>query len=379
MVGHPALELVGCYAFSPDKVGQDVGTLAGLAPIGLLATDDIDALLALRPDCVAYMPYRPDIDHVVRILESGSNIVTTMYMLAGEGYGAEAHQRIQDATVRGGASLYATGIYPGHAPMVALAASAMCTRIDRLSILESLDMSGYANEQMFRAMSIDLEIDDPKAPAMIEANCGSFKEQLRVLARALAVDLDEIRFEAEFGAANVTTDFGFMTVQKGRIAGFKGVLSGISHGRSVIECRFVWKVGHDMTPNWPVEDGYVLEIEGEPSVPGEAGPDGGTFRRCHHHRDAGRQRHCAGGRCAAGHRERAGTALRDGTQPPHSPTRREDLTRWPPTAGWPARSLSSPAPGVGRDGRPPFVSRPRAPGSWAATSRWKARGKRWTW
>ena len=37
------------------------------------ATDDVDALLALRPDCVVYTPYRPDTDHVVRILEAGVN------------------------------------------------------------------------------------------------------------------------------------------------------------------------------------------------------------------------------------------------------------------------------------------------------------------
>jgi hypothetical protein len=277
ILGHPQLDLVGCYAHSPDKVGQDVGVLAGLEPIGLRATDDVDALLALRPDCVAYMAYRPNFDHLARILEAGVNVVTTMYMLAGEGYGTDVQERLQSAAKQGESSLYATGIYPGHAPMVALAASAMCNRIDRLSILESLDMSGYANEQMFRAMSIDLPIDDPRAPAMIEANCGSFKEQIRVLAQALGVTLDEIRFEAEFGAANAAKDFGFMTIGAGRIAGFKGVVSGMSGGRSVVECRFVWKVGNDMTPNWPVEDGYVLDIEGDPSVRVRLSPLGEHF------------------------------------------------------------------------------------------------------
>jgi hypothetical protein len=277
MVRHPELELVGCYAYSPDKVGRDVGTLAGIEPIGITATDDVDALLALRPDCVSYMPFRPDFDHVVRILESGVNLVTTMYMMAGVGYGDDVHDRIEAATQRGQSSLYASGIYPGHAPMVALAASAMCTRIDCVSVLESLDMSGYANEQMFRAMSIDRETDDPEAPAMIEANCGSFKDQIRVMAGALAVELDEIRFEAEFGAANDTTDFGFMTVQKGRIAGFKGVISGMHGGRPVIQCKFVWKLGNDMTPNWPVEDGYVIEIDGDPSVRVRLEPIGPHF------------------------------------------------------------------------------------------------------
>jgi hypothetical protein len=93
MVGHPVLHLVGCFAYTAEKVGRDVGELCGIRPIGVIATDDIEALLALKPDCVSYMPYRPNFDHLVRILESGANVVTTMYMLAGEGYGDSPHPR----------------------------------------------------------------------------------------------------------------------------------------------------------------------------------------------------------------------------------------------------------------------------------------------
>jgi 2,4-diaminopentanoate dehydrogenase len=266
MAGHPVLDLVGCYAYSPDKVGRDVGKLCGIGPLGVSATDDIDALLALRPDCVSYMPYRPDFGHLVRILESGINVVTTMYMLSGTGYGPEATEAVREAARRGGATLYGSGVYPGHAPMVALAASAMCQRIDRISVLESLDVSGYPNEQMFRAQGFDLDPDDPRARRAVEASCGSFKDQVGVMARALGVPLDEIRFIAEFATASRMTDFGFMTVGKGRIAGFRGTVAGVSGGRPVIECRFVWKLGNDMTPDWPVTRGYVIDIDGEPSV-----------------------------------------------------------------------------------------------------------------
>src|SRR6478752_9271993 len=116
VVAHPDLELVGCYAWSADKVGRDVGELCGIDPVGVTATDDIDALLALRPDCVSYMPYRPDVDHLERILGAGVNVATTMYMLAGTGFGEDATRRIGEAAHAGGASLYASGIYPGHAP-----------------------------------------------------------------------------------------------------------------------------------------------------------------------------------------------------------------------------------------------------------------------
>jgi hypothetical protein len=277
LAGHPKLELVGCFAYSPGKVGQDVGVLCGIDPLGVIATDDVDALLALRPDCVIYMPYRPDFDHLERILAEGIDVVTTMYMLAGRGYGDEATARLEAAAQRGQASLYASGVYPGHAPMVGLAASAMCARIDRITILESLDMSGYANEQMFRAMGIDLEPGDPAASRAVEAACGSFRDQIAVMAHALAVSLDDIRFSADFALANETTDLGFMTVRKGRVAGFKGVIAGIAGGVSRIECQFVWKLGEEITPNWPVEHGYVVEIRGEPDVRVRLEPIGDHF------------------------------------------------------------------------------------------------------
>jgi hypothetical protein len=48
----PDLERVGVWVHSPDKVGKDVGELAGGEPLGLTATNDADALIALAPDCV---------------------------------------------------------------------------------------------------------------------------------------------------------------------------------------------------------------------------------------------------------------------------------------------------------------------------------------
>jgi hypothetical protein len=162
--------------------------------------------------------------------------------------------------------------------MVGLAASAMCTRIDHLSVLESLDMSGYANEKMFRAMGIDLEPDDPDAYVFAERSCGSFRDQISVLAHALAVDLDETRFHAEFATADDDLDFGYMTIRKGHIAGIKGTISGVVDGRSRIECRSVWKMGRGrMTPDWPIEDGYIVEIEGDPSVRCRLEPIGAHF------------------------------------------------------------------------------------------------------
>ena len=61
VVKHPVFELVGVGVSNPEKVGSDVGELCGLEPLGLAATDDVDALIALRPDALVH--YGPTAAH----------------------------------------------------------------------------------------------------------------------------------------------------------------------------------------------------------------------------------------------------------------------------------------------------------------------------
>src|ERR1700722_11746980 len=56
-IEHPDLDLVGVWVHSADKVGRDAGELAGVASIGVAATNSMEDVLKLKPDCVLYMPH----------------------------------------------------------------------------------------------------------------------------------------------------------------------------------------------------------------------------------------------------------------------------------------------------------------------------------
>ena len=58
----PKLDLVGVWVHSEGKVGKDAGELANGEPIGLATTNDADALIALKPDCVVYAASGPERD-----------------------------------------------------------------------------------------------------------------------------------------------------------------------------------------------------------------------------------------------------------------------------------------------------------------------------
>ena len=71
ILAHPDLELVACWVHSEAKTGLDVGAICGMQPLGIKATNDIDALLAMEADCIMYSPIMADPALVCRMLESG--------------------------------------------------------------------------------------------------------------------------------------------------------------------------------------------------------------------------------------------------------------------------------------------------------------------
>ena len=74
----PSMELVGAFVFHKQKVGLDAGKIAGIQPLGIRATDDMDEILSIEADCVLYNPPMERYDEVIPILASGKNVISIM-------------------------------------------------------------------------------------------------------------------------------------------------------------------------------------------------------------------------------------------------------------------------------------------------------------
>src|SRR5688572_500402 len=87
IIGRPDMELVGVFAHGRDKVGKDAAELCGLPdnpePTGVLATGDVDALIALNADACCYNPLWPSIDDLCRLLEAGVNVCSSAAWITG--------------------------------------------------------------------------------------------------------------------------------------------------------------------------------------------------------------------------------------------------------------------------------------------------------
>lgn len=262
---NPELELVGCYAWSPEKVGLDVGKLCGRDPLGVTATDDVDALLALRPDCVVYNPMWPSIDELVRVLEAGVNVVSTAAFINGRRLGPD-RKRLVEACERGGSSLFGTGVSPGFAELLAIVVAGICDRIDKVTVSEAAHTAGYDSPATEIPAGFGRPIDDPDLPAMTAEGTAVFSEAVAMVADALGVELDDIVCEAEYAKTTTDLDLGSWQIPAGCVAGVAASWQGRVGDRTVVELNVRWKKAPILEPDWHIEDGWVIEVEGRPTV-----------------------------------------------------------------------------------------------------------------
>ncbi|MBX5488822.1 MAG: dihydrodipicolinate reductase, partial [Mycolicibacterium hassiacum] len=238
IVGRPDLELVGVHAASPEKVGRDAAELCGLSrPTGVLATDDIDALIALEPDCVVYTALgetRPMevLEQIARFLSAGINVVGTalVWLVTPRQADAWVREPLEKACAAGNSTLYVNGIDPGYSgDTAALAALSLVTRAESVTVKEVFDYGNYDDyEYTGTAMGFGRKPEDevPLAfqPGMITAVFGGL---VRNLADHLGVRLDEVRdrFEAWYTPERI--ECRMMTVEPGGMAGVRFAAEGV--------------------------------------------------------------------------------------------------------------------------------------------------------
>jgi hypothetical protein len=263
---NPTLELVGCYAWSKDKVGRDAGELAGIEPLGITATNDVDALLALKPDVVVYNPMWIDVDELVRILSAGANVVATASFITGHNQG-EGRDKIAEACRRGGSTMFGSGISPGYINLLTVLAASICDRVDKVTVNEAADTTFYDSPATEKPVGFGQPIDQPDLQTMTAQGTGVFGEAVRFIGDALGVELDEVRCDAEYAQTTEDLDLGSWTIPAGCVAGVYASWKGMLGGKTIVEINVRWRKGQTLEPDWKIDqDGWVLQVDGRPTV-----------------------------------------------------------------------------------------------------------------
>ncbi|MGW5687787.1 NAD(P)H-dependent amine dehydrogenase family protein [Nonomuraea sp. NPDC003754] len=290
---HPALSLSAVLVHNPGKVGRDAGELGGLDhALGVAATDDVEAVLATRPRAVVYAAsgdIRPDeaLADIVRAIRTGAVVVTaSLYALYDQRNAPpELREPVLAAIADGGGSLFVSGVDPGWGnDVLPLLISGLGTTIDAVRCQEIFDYSTYDQPDAVRyivgmgqPMDYEPPMIAPTVPTMVWGG------QVRLMARALGVELDEIRETVDRRPLEATVGTSSMgEFQAGTQGAVRFEVQGVVEGEPRIVIEHVTRIHPSCAPDWPSppdgEGAHRVVIEGRPriEVTVEATDEGGN-------------------------------------------------------------------------------------------------------
>lgn len=265
---HPDLDLVGCWVHSADKAGRDVGHLVGADPIGVAATDDVEAILALDADAVIYAPLLPNPDEVARLLRSGKNVVTPV----GWFYPAEREAApLRAAAMEGGVTLHGTGIAPGGiSEKFPLLLSVMATGVTFVRAEEFSDLRTYDAPDVVRhVMGFGNTPDKALSGPMQKLLDGGFMQAVRMVVDRIGFAADpRIRSSQEIAVATAPIDSPIGAIEPGQVAGRRFTWEAVVGDEVVVQVTVNWLMGHEnLDPPWsfgPAGERYEMEVRGNP-------------------------------------------------------------------------------------------------------------------
>ncbi|MGO4257973.1 NAD(P)H-dependent amine dehydrogenase family protein [Marmoricola sp. RAF53] len=278
---HPGLELTAVVVHDPPKVGRDAGVLAGLdRELGVAATDDVHAVLAGRPQAVVYAAsgdIRPDeaLADVIRAIAAGAVVVTpALYALYDQRNApAEVRDPVAAAVAIGGGSLFASGVDPGWGnDVLPILISGLGTEVDVIRCQEIFDYTTYDQEDSVRflvGMGQPLDYDAPMIAATVPTMV--WGGQVRMIARALAVEFDDIREVVERRPLERTVETAAMgTFEAGTQGALRFEVQGIVAGEPRIVVEHVTRIHASCAPDWPLpptgDGAHRVIIEGNPRI-----------------------------------------------------------------------------------------------------------------
>lgn len=278
IVKHPRFELVGVGVSNTAKVGRDVGEICGIDPVGVLATDSIDELIALEPDALVH--YGPtagqaaaNIKLIGAFLRAGIDVSSTA--MTPWVWPAMAQNPpswidpITQACEAGGASCFTTGIDPGFAnDLFPLTLMGLCGEVRTVRALEILDYIGYEGDYEDE-MGIGRP---PEFNALLENTdilVMAWGATVPMIAHAAGIELDAITTTWDKWVTDRPIVTAKGTIEPGEVAAIRFTINGVFKGETRIQLEHVNRLGNDAAPDWPrgsQDDVYRVEIDGSPSI-----------------------------------------------------------------------------------------------------------------
>jgi hypothetical protein len=252
-IENPVIELVGVYVTNPDKVGKDAGEFVDLPPTGIVATNDVEQLVAMDADCVLFAGLVQDLDLYCRLLRSGKNVVSP----AGPFFPTERRD--------GGTSYHGCGVHPGFSgDILPLTLARLMNRIDSIEVTEIIDK--LRNPMVYiEVMGFGRDPDDLLAnPSRSSEAPHVFAQSMTMVIEGLGKKIERLTTELEVAKATRDIPYPNGVIRAGTVAGQHFAWTAWVDGAPFMTYHFYWTMGDDIEPRWDNGDScYRVKIDGD--------------------------------------------------------------------------------------------------------------------
>ena len=280
VAAHRELELVGVVVANPDKVGRDAGEIADIDSLGVMCTDDAEAVLSAEIDAVVYTAsgdFRPaeaeaDLEQCLR---SGANVTSTSFygLLHPPSCPAGLRQRVDDACATGQSSVFVSGIDPGWAlDLLPLVLSGVVADITEIRAQEIFNYATYDQPDAVRDLiGFGRPLDQVPPMLLPTIPTSVWGPMLRVLADGLGVELDDIveHVDRRPLERTITVD-GMGEFAEGTQGAFRMELKGMVGGEPLLVVDHVTRINDEAVSEWPrpshAQGVHQVLISGRPDL-----------------------------------------------------------------------------------------------------------------
>lgn len=275
-ITNDAFELVGVRGYLENEINIDAGEFLGLDPIGVIMTDNEESLLAMDADCVLYTVhedpnYATDAE-ILRVLESGKNVVTTLpYHNIGNFRAPEIVEKFEEVCERKNVTFYAGGVDPDIiSDRILLSMAGACSEIKEAVITEVWDVSNGAQAAL-QFLGYGKTVEEAKKNEKVFASSVNFQKTVVYTAEEdFGVKFDRVVESHEFHEAPEDIEEPWL-IKKGTVGRVTHhmdcYVDSISTERPFFRVDLEWYFGPKMLPETAnLGDDYVLTIEGTPSL-----------------------------------------------------------------------------------------------------------------
>lgn len=269
---NPTFDLVAVLVHDKEKVGKDAGEIAGIPPTGVIATDDVEAVITLDADCVFYTPIIMDTDTVCRLLRSGKNVVTTSGFFHPSPDFAAAGEKIRAACADGGTSFHGGGIHPGYAgDILPVTLARVMNRIDQIRVEEVVNVLTDAPLDHIDWMGFGKDRDKfLSEPTILGLGLPFFAQSMYMIADGLGVSIEKVT-AADVAAAVATEDIPHPlgVIPRDTVAAQRHEWTAWVGGSPLIvfEALYTTTTPDKLEPAWEFgKTRYRIEIQGDPAT-----------------------------------------------------------------------------------------------------------------